>query len=111
MVYVPPWGWLPVDLTLIKTQDPLEAVRNAPEYGGNLVTSYKVVNQDYVGNGRVSRQRIIDSTIYVSSVNSADYLTESPWLDSTLLVSAAAVGGAIVVLFYVAKRRREHLGQ
>ncbi|MFA5869193.1 MAG: transglutaminase family protein [Candidatus Bathyarchaeia archaeon] len=106
MVYVPPWGWLPVDLTLVRTQDPLEAVRNAPEYGGNLVTSYKVVNQDYVGNGRASRQRIIDSTIYVSSVNSAAYLTEPSWPNSTVLVLAAALGGAAVAMFYIAKRRR-----
>lgn len=104
MVYVTPWGWMPVDLTLIKDRDPLEAIKNAPEYSGNIVKSYVVSKQDYVGAGRASRQRIIDSTIYVSSIERASYLKEPSWYSPTTLMYSVIVMGVVFSLFVLRRR-------
>jgi transglutaminase-like putative cysteine protease len=65
MVYIPPWGWLPVDLTLSSISDPLTLIRNAPEYEANIVVAYNVSSQSYIGGSRDMRERIRSSDLYI----------------------------------------------
>jgi len=106
MVYVPPWGWLPVDLTLIRESDPLEAIRNAPEYGASVVSALRISSQDYVMDSRLSRLRIIASTIYVSSSDVVTYPSgQQWWLYPAVAVLGVAVAGSVAFMFYSARRR------
>ncbi len=106
MVYVPPWGWLPVDLTLIRESDPLDAIRNAPEYGASVVSALRISGQNYIGESRSSRARIIASTIYVTSRDVATTPSGQPWwLYPAVAVLGVAVAGSVAFMFYSARRK------
>jgi transglutaminase-like putative cysteine protease len=54
MVYVPPWGWLPVDLTyvLASRADPLNAIRRGAVMLQYTVQSMNVSEDDYLASDR-----------------------------------------------------------
>lgn len=100
MAYIPPWGWLPVDLTLINEQDPLEVIRKAPEFGGNIVSSNVISLQDYVGEGRATRQRIISSTIFIESKGEAAYPATLSFTSEFLAVASILILGLVVMVYF-----------
>jgi transglutaminase-like putative cysteine protease len=104
MVYVPPWGWIPVDLTLIKNSNPLDSIDNAPEYSGTVVTAIKVLNQDYVGDSRLTHDRIVHSTIYVTTSDSASSHDQPAWLNPTVVILGVLVAVSIAFMLISARR-------
>ena len=80
IVYVPPYGWIPVDLTLVKDKDPLMMIRNAPEYGASVITVFKVSNQEYTTLSKETRERFVASNVYVSMTDAAETLQATSWL-------------------------------
>jgi hypothetical protein len=105
MVYVPPWGWIPVDLTLTNAREPIDMILDAPEYSSNIITAFNVSEQHYIGGSRSSREMLIASDIYITI---ADIAIDSPnqpfWSSSTLIV--VFVGGAVLVgiIAFLSKR-------
>lgn len=65
MVYIPPWGWLPIDMTLISPEDPILRIKNAPEYNNYIITGLNVSRQDYIGEIYRSRDLLISSELYI----------------------------------------------
>jgi transglutaminase-like putative cysteine protease len=65
MIYIPPWGWLPVDLTLSASRNPLELIEEAPEYDYFVVTALNVSKQQYIGDSRRSREELMSSDLYI----------------------------------------------
>jgi len=107
MVYVPPWGWLPVDLTLTGSKDPMDAITKAPEYASFVVTAYNVSRQAYVGESRASREKITSSSVYITLTDLA--LAEkagTDWLMIVYIFSGMLAGGAFVVFIIVMNRRK-----
>ncbi len=107
MVYIPPWGWLPIDLTLVQADTSLELVQMAPEYGSSIVSCFNVSRQEYIGDTRRARERIISSDIYISVKD----VVISPekndgWLNLTVIALGATTGGAIVLMFLVSGREK-----
>ena len=105
MVYTPPWGWIPVDLTLASNNDPLQMVQSAPEYTAPIVTAMKISRQSYTGASVESRQRIITSDIYVASVETVQGVQAS-WIDPTMIILAVALVAAIGFMFYTSRRQQ-----
>jgi hypothetical protein len=106
MVYVPPWGWVPVDLTLTSSEDGLELLRKAPEYGGNVVAAYDVSRQPYIADSLATREKIIDSGLYVTITDEAEEaqgggLGVEAWLVAGLGVVVAV---ALVMMFISGRR-------
>jgi len=66
VAYVPPWGWLPVDLTTgnIKA-DPLNAIREAAIWHQYVMLAMNIKESDYVGGTRAMRAFIIENDIYI----------------------------------------------
>jgi len=64
LVYIPPWGWLPVDLTLRTVGDPMKCITEAPEYGGYIAICYNISRSSYVGESREEREYTISSGLY-----------------------------------------------
>ena len=64
LVYIPPWGWLPVDLTLKTVGDPMKCIAEAPEYDGYIAVCYNISCSDYVGESREEREYTISSGLY-----------------------------------------------
>jgi len=68
MVYVPPWGWLPVDLTFIwggGIADPLRAIKNAAVTSRSVIQYMNVTKFDYVASSLQARDFLISNNFYV----------------------------------------------
>ena len=106
MVYTPPWGWVPVDLTYTTESDPLKIVQNAPQYTPVIVSAMKVSNQVYTTLSVQTKQRITSSTIYVTSTETVDGVQPS-WVDPTMIALGVVVAAAIGFMFYASRRPRQ----
>lgn len=106
MVYVPPWGWIPVDLTLVSNSDPLQMIKEAPEYTAPVVSAMKISEQKYASLSVETRQRIISSSIYISSTETAEGVQAS-WINPMMILLAVALAAGIGFMFYTSKRSRQ----
>lgn len=103
MVYTPPWGWIPVDLTLVHDADPMKMIGGAPQYTAAVLTAFMVDKQAYTTLGVETRQRIIGSTLYITSTETMEAI-QAAWIDPTMIVLAAAIVGAVALMFYTSRR-------
>ena len=104
MVYTPPWGWIPVDLTLVSDSDPIKMIGKVPQYSAPVVTALKISSQSYTGVGAETRDRIISSDIYITSVETAEGV-QAAWIQPTMILLAVGLSAAIGFMFYVNRRR------
>jgi len=106
MIYIPPWGWVPVDLTLVKEDSGLDYIMNAPEYDMNIIEALDVSEQAYIGDTIVARERIIASSLYVSLTDEANQVYGNGLESETymILVIGAALAGAIFMMFRASNR-------
>ena len=66
MAYIPPWGWLPVDLTIGDVKaDPLNAIRGAARWHQYTFWAMDIRESDYVGGTRAMRAFVIENDIYI----------------------------------------------
>jgi transglutaminase-like putative cysteine protease len=106
MVYTPPYGWIPIDLTLVNDSDPLKMIEKAPQYTAPVVTALTISTQSYTGVGAETRERIIASDIYITSIETAQGVQAS-WIQPTMILLAVGISAAIAFMFYVNRRRRQ----
>lgn len=66
IVYIPPWGWLPVDLTMVRSQEALSKITGAPVYEEGVITSFNVSRQEYIGSNKIAREQLMSSDLYIS---------------------------------------------
>jgi len=115
MVYIPPWGWLPVDMTMgYSKEDALRAIQTAAPQALSTLISNNYFTKDYVSeanhdaeqlkrmNVRIE-QRDIMKPIEISSEYQA---SGHAWITTLILICL----GVVVLSAYVAaraKRRRE----
>jgi len=64
-VYVPPWGWLPIDLVFKSSGDLISLIRNAPEYNDYFITCSDVSRQDYIGEAHESMENLSNGSLYI----------------------------------------------
>jgi len=112
MVYVPPWGWLPVDLTFAEGgfADPIKAITNAAVTSQSVVQYMNVMKSDYVGSSHRARDFLIDNDFYVYMED--EMILESGPQDSFgegfeewLIVGLIVAGAAIVTTSLLISRR------
>ena len=101
MVYIPPWGWVPVDLTLTSAKSGLDLIQNSPEYGVNIIPVMNVSTQPYVGATLETRERIINSSIYVTVSDEAHavYGADNPFQNYLLIGLGLALLVSIGLMF------------
>ncbi len=101
MVYIPPWGWIPVDLTMNKSDDALDILKKAPEYDSNVIPAINVSDQSYITETLVTRKRIMESELYVTLNDKAVQINNQDNKQNWLII---ALGGttaiAIALMFY-----------
>ena len=96
LVYIPPWGWLPIDMTIISCQDPLTRIIEAPEYDRYIITCLNLSRQKYIGDRRRSRDSIISSDLYiVMSEITVEEKSDTQW--ATVLKQVKEAIGFILV--------------
>ncbi len=93
MIYIPPWGWVPVDLTMTNADTGIGLIQSAPEYGSNIVPVLNVSKQPYIGGTLETRERFTNSSVYVTVSDKADviYSADDPLQNYLLLGLGAAL--------------------
>ncbi len=71
MIYIPPWGWVPVDMTLTNSDSGLDLIKKAPEYDPNIISVLNVSRQSYIAETLKTRERLLNSSLYVTVVDEA----------------------------------------
>ena len=106
MIYVPPWGWLPVDLTLVQEDGGLDVIAGAPEYESHIIPCFDVNRQAYIGDSLDTRRRIIESDLYVEINDEAERIESSVLGGELYLVIGLGIAvTAAIVLMFVSERR------
>jgi transglutaminase-like putative cysteine protease len=106
MVYVPPWGWIPIELTLIRYRDPLEQILRASEYDSSIVPVFNVSRQPYIGDSRHSREQLTASDLYIKITEIyIEESTGSRWPTFVYIGVGLAAGAAFVVIIIYMRRR------
>jgi len=66
MAYIPPWGWLPFDMTWGRIpSDMLSGIKSAAVYSLYTAQMMNITKSDWAGEGRVAREIIVNSPIYI----------------------------------------------
>lgn len=120
VAYVPPWGWLPVDLTASPgiDEDPLNAIRKAIVWMQDVVLCYNITVSDYIAEAREYREELIEHDIYIYEEESMVFLgTEASFEQLVGLINAIgyymliafialSLGGVIAAAIYIWRSRR-----
>ena len=114
MVYIQPWGWLPVDLTFVFDnidEDPLNAIENAAVTWQGTIQYMNISQTDYVASSLEARDFLQNNKFYVYE---EEEMTEVTYPEGVLgeglgrAVCAAfliAAGGFLITGSYLLSRR------
>ena len=102
MVYIPPWGWLPVDLTYVFkpiAEDPLNAIKNAAVTSQITIQYMNISQTDYVASSQEAREFLKTNSFYVymedemiEIIHPRNPFGEGmEWLFAVVLVAAGAL--------------------
>jgi transglutaminase-like putative cysteine protease len=114
IVYIPPWGWLPVDLTYVYggLSDPLNAIRGAAVTGQDVIQYMNFTHTDYVGTSRRLRDFIQNNGFYIYMVDEMKMDIDfggawkliGPLLRGILIATAVASVSLAVIFAYKWKK-------
>ena len=104
VAYVPPWEWLPVDLTIgdIKA-DPLNAIREAAIWRQYAIWAMNIRKSDYIGGTRAMRAFVIENDIYIYEEEEMK-LVETPVLEEPdmtmvyVLITTVCIATAVCLI-------------
>ncbi len=113
MVYIPPWRWLPVDLTYVfggLRSNPLNAIINAAVTSQITIQYMNISQTDYVASSQETREFLVTNSFYVymedemiQVIRQEDLFGENmEWLFAVVLVAAVAL---LLASSYVVARR------
>ena len=99
MVYVPPWGWIPVDLTLVPPGDASNAIYEAPEYYSFIITAYNVSRQAYIAEGRSERSDIMSGNLYITIEDIGYFAKDNGFGDQTMIILGLGTAAALCIIY------------
>jgi hypothetical protein len=67
MIYIPPWGWLPFDMTLGWQQNTANGITEAMAWKHNVLSLMNIQTRDWAGIGRWQRDFLISNSLHLSS--------------------------------------------
>jgi len=104
IVYIPPWGWLPVDLTYVLVDpsliNPLNAIRGAAVTGQDVIQYMNFTHTDYVGTSRSLQDFIQSNDFYVYMVDEMKMNIDlgSTWELIKLMLRGALIATAVIAV-------------
>jgi hypothetical protein len=120
IVYVPPWGWLPVDLTYVPEgfEDPLNAVRYGAVTGQSTVQYMNISKVDYVADSHEARSFLVDNGFFVNYEEemTAEALNEgavgfNPVLTVIIVVVVVVIMLPLGIFLFRCRRKRSEIGR
>ncbi len=112
MLYIPPWAWLPADLTFVTSdfKDPLDAIRYGAVVSQNTIQYMNFSKTDYVAPSRQARTLLLENDFFVML---EDEMTELEQSDVGVRLDPATAAGFVLVCvmilvssFLIARRWR-----
>jgi len=110
-VYIPPWGWLPVDLTYVRDNpsDPLSSVRSGAVTGQDTIQYMNVTRVDYVASSLEARAFLTDNGFKISVEDemtldlgsSSQTIGVDPWIP--VVFTALAAVFVVVASFTISR--------
>jgi len=110
LVYIPPWGWLPIDMTLQESREPLSMIMEAPEYRGYIVTCLNISKQEYIGDSLRSRELLMSSDLYITASDAMIKRSQDRVWTMRYAVFALSMGAVAVIVIVFLSRRRSEIG-
>lgn len=109
VVYIPPWGWLPFDMTLGWTpSNPLAGISSAPVYERSVVQMMNVTVSDWAGEGRRVKEMVQSGQLYITEESE---VAMEPWSPQGSSATSLPILGAsalfIILVLYWFSRRTE----
>ena len=115
IVYVPPWGWLPVDLTYVRggRSDPLNAIKRGAVTSRRTIQYMNISQIDYIASTRKYRDFLIENQIYIHqrdemSLAFQKFLEDfiEIWFLWFLIAAGIIIGTIMIVFIYIVKVER-----
>lgn len=106
VIYIPPWGWLPFDMTLgWKATNSLEGITSAVVWRSDTVVMLGIVKSDWAGGGRWQKDYVISNALQIYAEDSVDLYNlgneKAFWENPVLWMGASAiiisVGGYLTI--------------
>ncbi len=116
MVYVPPWGWLPVDLTYVMggRGNPLNAMTTGAVTSERTIQYMNISQRAHLAESREYRDLLIENQFYIyqedeMSSESQNFLEEfiERWILWLLIGAGVIIGVVVAVIGYILKTGRQ----
>ncbi len=119
IVYVPPWGWLPFDLTYAigGKGNPLNAIKTSAVVMRKTIQWMNVSQTDYVASARKQREFVKSNNLYIYEEDeiTQETPTEDFWNEQLPWIFIATLTATVIILGVVAwkaqKKRLKRVSQ
>jgi len=97
MVYIPPWGWLPVDLTMLGGMSSSEAITEAFYWYQYTVVAWNITSHDYIMDETNQREALTESNIVFTQIDKliVEEKEEKPYLLYGVAIAFVVVSFAV----------------
>lgn len=113
MIYIPPWGWLPFDMTLGWRENTLEVINSAPIWNLDGLKILDIVKSDWAGDGKTQKEEYLKSQLYIHYEDELIIQEgENLWANLPIMWPYGVflvIGTSIVVFFLITRRKRRNL--
>lgn len=103
MIYIPPWKWLPFDMTLgWSRRNALEGITSAVVWSSNTIVIADVIKSDWAGSGQWQKEYVINNSLFITVEdslildNTRTEIYENPVFQMGVLITLTFIGVYIV---------------
>lgn len=99
MIYIPPWGWLPFDMTLGWSLNSFDGITEAMAWKPTVLTLMNIQTSDWAGGGQSQRHFTMSNELYLINEDVLIREQSAFKLDTLIWVGAVAllIGGGYVL--------------
>jgi len=97
MVFTPPWGWLPVDLTMLGGMSSSEAITEAFYWYQYTVVAWNITSHDYIMDETNQREALTESNIVFTQIDKliVEEKEEKPYLLYGVAIAFVVISFAV----------------
>ena len=104
MIYIPPWGWLPFDMTLGWSLNSFNGIIAAMAWKSTVLTLMNIQTSDWAGGSQSQQSFTISNELYL--INGDELIREQSAFGLDILIWVGAVGLLVGGGYVVWKRQR-----
>jgi len=119
IVYIPPWGWLPVDLTYPKGgfSNPLNAITTAVVTDDRTIQYMNISEMDYVTSAMAYREFIIENNFHIYAEDEMTWASQQSlwkiiverWFQRILIIIVVTTSVILAIYAYISRTEKMRL--